>query len=88
MGERPKNEEDTLVIKPPEDTVVIPPSRLPTPPVPARRWRFPVSGDSYRREDRWLSAVLKGAFVFGLVAVEMIVVFTFAFLMWRLAHWS
>jgi hypothetical protein len=46
------------------------------------RMRWPIHPDSYRREDRFLALILKGAFVFGIVAVEAILIAAFGYLVW------
>lgn len=50
-----------------------------------RRRRWPIRADSYRREDRIFSIILKAALVLGVVAVECIVIGAFAWVMWRAA---
>jgi len=55
---------------------------LEAPPTSRARSRWSIHPDSYRREDRLLALILKAAFVFGVVAIEVIVIAAFAYLVW------
>lgn len=50
----------------------------PTPRPPRRTWLA-----TYRREDKIFAIILKAALVFGVVALELIVLGSFAWVMWR-----